>query len=119
MEFTTEEKILYSDKLIEIRENATIFRNYYFPTLSNKTVMFHEIEKIILNKPSLKNGKFRYWGTGDFIHWFPLDNQRNKREVIYILFRQKKRIRIGFTVENSQKVTGFLKEKVIIHNDNN
>ena len=114
-----EDKILYSDKLIEIRDNTILFRNYYFPTLSNKIVEFCDIEKIVLKKPSLKNGKFRYWGSGDFVHWFPLDNQRNIRDVIYILFKKKKKVRIGFTVEDSQNVTELLKEKVIFHYENN
>ena len=106
--------ILYSDRLIEISDNMILFRNYYFPTFSAKTVKFQEIEKIILKKPTLKKGKYRFWGTGDFIHWFPLDNQRSKRDVIFILFRKSKKIRIGFTVEDSKKVRELLEGKVTL-----
>ena len=95
-----------------------LFRNYYFPTFSDKTVQFREIENIVLKKPTLKKGKYRFWGTGDFIHWFPLDNQRSKRDVIFILFRRSKRIRIGFTVEDSKKVRELLEGKVTLSFEN-
>ena len=77
--------------------NAVICRVY-------KTVKYSDIEKIEIVKPTLKSGKFKYWGTGDFLHLFPMDNQRNKREVIYVLHKKNKRIRISFTVEDSEKV---------------
>ena len=113
-----EENVLYSDKFIEIKDKTILFRNYYFPTFSAKTVNFQEIEKIVLEKPTLKNGKYRFWGTGDFTHWFPLDNQRNKRDVIFILFRKNQKMRIGFTVENSKKVRELLKGKVTLYFEN-
>ena len=96
--------VLYSDKLIEIRDNEILFRNYYFPTFSAKTVKFLEIRKIVLEKPTLKKGKYKFWGTGNFAHWFPLDNRRSKRDVIFIVFQRNKKIRIGFTVEDSKKI---------------
>jgi hypothetical protein len=105
---------LYSDKLIEINDDSILFRQYYFPTFS-KSVKFSEIEKIIIEEPTLRNGKFRYWGTGDFLHWYPSDFKRSKRDVIYILFRKNKKIRIGFTVENSEMVTEILKGKHILN----
>ena len=117
-EFFLEENILYSDKLIEIRDNTILLRHYYFPTFSDKTVKFQEIEKIVLKKPTFKKGKYRFWGTGDFFHWFPMDNQRSKRDVIFILFRKRKKIRIGFTVENSKKVMNLLKEKITLYVEN-
>lgn len=109
------EYILYSDKLVEINEDEILFRKYYFPSFSDKVVKYSEVEKIEIVNPTIKSGKFRYWGTGDFLHWFPMDNQRKKREVIYILYKKNKRIRIGFTVENSEKVTELLKQKVSLH----
>jgi hypothetical protein len=110
-----EENILYSDKLVEIREDEILLHNYYFPTLSDKTVKYSEIKKIEIVKPTLKSGKFRYWGTGDFLHWFPMDIKRSKRKIIYILYKKNKRIRVGFTVEDSERVTEILKHKVEIH----
>jgi len=104
--------ILYADKLVEIRNGYILFYNYYFPIPNSKTVTFDEIETIFIVKPTFINGKYRYWGSGDFIHWFPLDMRRSKRDAIFILHRKNKKVKIGFTVEDSEKVAGLLKDKV-------
>jgi hypothetical protein len=109
------ENILYSDGLIEIGNDSIVFHNYYFPTTTAKTVKFDEIETIFLKTPTIINGKYRYWGSGDFIHWFPLDTKRSKRDTIFILHRKNKRIKICFTVEDSEKVIGLLKDKVTLN----
>ena len=106
------QNILYSDKLVEISNDSILFRQYYFPTFLKKIIKLSDIDKIVVKKPTLITGKYRYWGTGDFLHWFPLDFQRNKRDVIFILFRKNKRLRIGFTVEDSNTVLQLLKEKL-------
>ena len=106
-----EENILYSDKLVVIKDDEISFHNYYFPTFFDKTVKYSEVEKIEILKPTLLNGKYRYWGTGDFLHWYPMDMRRSRREVIFILYRKGKRIKIGFTVEDAEKVTEILKNK--------
>ena len=49
------------------------------------------------------------------MHWFPLDTQRSKRDIIFILHRKNKKIKIGFTVEDSEKVIGLLKDKVTLN----
>ena len=108
------EQILYSDKLIEIREDTILFRDYYFPTCSSKTLKYSDIEKIEIVNPTIISGKYRIWGSGDFLHWFPRDTSRSKRDVIYILHKKNKRTRIGFTVENSAMVTELLKQKVTV-----
>ncbi|MCB0748954.1 MAG: hypothetical protein KDC90_15955 [Ignavibacteriae bacterium] len=102
---------LYSDNLIEIDNETITFRSYYFPTRTKKVVKFAEIKEIISKKPTFFNGKYRYWGTGDFRHWFPRDYKRNKRSVIYFLTLRDKRIKIGFTVENNDAVNKLLIDK--------
>ena len=109
------ENILYSDRLIEIRNDSILFHNYYFPIAAAKAVKFDEIETIFIKQPTMLNGKYRYWGSGDFIHWFPLDTKRSKRDIIFILLRKNKTIKIGFTVEDSEKVIGLLKDKVTLN----
>ncbi len=109
------DNVLYSDKLIEISDDSILFCHYYFPFFSKKIVKFFDIEKIVVEEPTLRNGKYRYWGTGDFLHWFPSDFGRSKRDVIYTLFRKNKKIRIGFTVENSEMVTKVFKDKQLLN----
>jgi len=107
-----EEQILYSDKLIEIRNNSILLRKYYFPSSKDITIGFNEIEKIVIVKNTARTGKYRYWGTGDFIHWYPMDNQRSIREFVYMIYRRNKKVKACFTVEDDKRVTEILKERV-------
>ena len=106
----------YSDKLIEISENSILIRNYYFP-FGSKRIFWADIENIVIYQPSLLNGKYRYWGTGDFHTWFPPDN-RLKRDKIFIIKLEKKWWHVGFTVENSQAVINLLRNKCSLTENN-
>lgn len=91
---------LYSDRLVTVTRDAITFYNYYFPW-GNKTIPVEEIQSIESLEPSLLNGKYRYWGTGGFGGWMPLDWQRSSRDRIFLLKYKNKKFQIGFTVENS------------------
>jgi hypothetical protein len=101
--------IVYSDKLVEINDDSILVRDYYYP-FGNKRVSFGDVESIVVKKPSLLSGKYRYYGTGDFRTWFPPDN-RTSRDKIFIIKIKKKWWRIGLTVENSQTVFNLIKDK--------
>jgi ABC-type phosphate transport system substrate-binding protein len=108
------EESIYRDNLVEISNGSITFFNYYYPSSKNLTVKFNEIEKFEVKEPTLLTGKYRFWGTGNFITWYPKDFKRNTRDHIFFLFRRNKKIRIGFTVENSQQVISILKSKKMI-----
>ena len=109
------DEVLYEDKLVIINSVSITLKNYYFPSHSSITVNYDDITRITVKQPTMTTGKYRYWGTGDFIHWYPMDNNRSRRDLIFFIYRKNKKIIIGFTVENSQKVKeiftakGFLK----------
>jgi hypothetical protein len=107
--------ILYSDRLIEISEDAVLIRKYYFP-FGSKRVSLADIESVTAYKPSLLSGAYRYWGTGDFRTWYPPDN-RTKRDRIFIMKLKEKWWQIGFTVEDSQTVLNVLKDKCPLIDD--
>jgi hypothetical protein len=109
-----EQKVLYQDNLIVFFEDSLILKNYYFPFLSGKRVIYSQIEKLEIRKPSLSTGKWRIWGSGDFKTWFPMDTRRNTRNRIFIMYLNKKYWRIGFTVESPEKVIEILELKVHI-----
>jgi len=67
-------------------------------------VLLKDVKKVTTLKPSLFNGKYRFWGTSSLLTWFPKDLKRNLRDKIFILYRKNKKIKIGFTAEDSQKV---------------
>jgi hypothetical protein len=109
-----DENTVYKDRLIEITSNAILFKNYYFLGFS-KRVSFENISSVAMEQPSLSTGKWRIWGTGNFTTWYPLDTHRPKRDKIFLMSLVGKRVRIGFTAENSEAVRLILKEKKVLN----
>jgi hypothetical protein len=106
--------ILYQDKLISLTENNIILYGYYFPFFKNKTILYTDIVKIEIKQPTLKTGKYRLWGSGDFRTWYPYDSQRNIRDKVFFIYLKNKKIRAGFTTLSSETVLKILKNKVTI-----
>ena len=106
---------LYKDRLIEVTDQEVVFHHYCFPFLGDKRVPLSQVDRVEVRPPSLFNGSWRLWGTGDFRTWFPLDIKRPSRDRIFMAFLRGRSRRIGFTVEDSQKVTGVLKEQGLLH----
>jgi len=74
--------MIYQDKLITITEDDITSERYYFPTNRKKVVRLSDIEKITVEKPTIRNVKWRIHGTGNFKTWYPRDNERPKRDKI-------------------------------------
>lgn len=108
------DNLLYSDKLIDISDEYITLKNYYFPFLSSKKIPLQRIELIEAKVPVMANGKYRYWGSGDFRTWYPLDSRRSSRDKIFIIRFINKWCRDGFTAEDSEKVENILKLKKLI-----
>jgi hypothetical protein len=104
---------VYADKLVEITDGEIPLRYYYFP-FGSKRVKFSEIDHVVAKEPTLLNGKWRIWGTGDFRTWFPFDASRPSRDKIFVVSFANKRQRIGFTVEDSNRVQEILRNKGLI-----
>jgi hypothetical protein len=98
---TADEKYLYSDNLIRITEDALHIDGFL---LGSKSVPFSRIKSIKILKPTIRNGKFRIVGTGDFRTWFPSDSLRSRRDMIFVVLMHGKWTRYGFTVEDSAAV---------------
>ena len=76
--------ILYNDSLIRIEDESISLKHYYFPFVS-KNILNTGIEKIESEVPTLANGKWRIWGTGTLIIWFPFDILRPIRNKIFVI----------------------------------
>ncbi len=107
-------KIVYQDSLLEISCDKIVLKNYYFPSLKPKELLIESIDKVEVKEPSMRTGKYRYHGTGDFRTWFPLDNLRSKRDKIFFLFLKNTWMRIGFTGENSEAIEKYFKDKGLL-----
>lgn len=104
---------VYADKLVEITDGEILFRYYYFP-FGSKRVKFAQIGHVSVKEPTLLSGKWRIWGTGDFRTWFPCDVSRPSRDKIFVMSFRDKRRRIGFTVEDSNRVQEILRNKGLL-----
>lgn len=106
--------IIYEDNLVVISEDKIKLYGYYFPTSWSKVINFTDINFITVKEPTIRNGKYRFWGSGDLKTWFPLDYGRNKRDKIFFIYMKTKKNLIGFTVEDSDKVIEVLKVKNLL-----
>jgi hypothetical protein len=105
--------ILYSDSLVEISTEMILFRRYYFP-LGAKRVRLADIERIIIQKPTFSNGKYRLQGSAGLHTWFAMDLQRPKRGTIFRIMLRNRRLRIGFSVEDEAAVEQILHQKELL-----
>lgn len=102
--------MLYSDGLIDITDDAVVLKRYYFP-FGSRRVPFSDIQRIDKEEPTLLNGKWRLWGTGTFTTWFPLDWRRPFRDRMFFITLSNTKLRIGFTVENSERVSEIFRQR--------
>jgi len=102
--------MLYSDRLVDITDDAIVLKRYYFP-FGSRRVAFSEIQRVDSEEPTVLNGKWRLWGTGTFTTWFPLDWRRPSRDRLFFVNLLSGRRRIGFSVENSRPGLEILKQK--------
>ena len=102
--------MLYSDALVDVGDDWIVFKWYFFP-FGSKRVEFARVERIETRKPSLREGKWRLWGTFDLRSWFPLDWKRPSRDKIFVAFLRDTSRRIVFTVEDSAQFEEVLRAK--------
>lgn len=105
----------YKDNLIEITDQEIVFHRYYFPFGMAKRVPSKQIAGVEVRRPSIRNGSWRIWGSGDVVTWFPLDSGRPKRDAIFVASLHGTSIRIGFTAEDSKAVVGVLGDMGLLH----
>ncbi len=106
--------MIYSDSLVTITDSEIIFNHYYYSTGKRKVVSLADIDTIAVKKPTIWNGRFRLHGTGSFKIWFPKDMGRPHRDRIFFAALRSQWVKIGFTVENADRVEAILKEKGLI-----
>jgi len=105
--------VLYEDPLVTITGEGIRFAMYSIPFGEDRTVAFADIDHIEVYEPSLTNGKWRIWGSGDLRTWFPLDIHRSSRDRIFIATLKSGYARVGFTVEDSSRVIALLERQGI------
>ncbi len=102
---------IYSDKLVDVCDGGLRIKKYYFPSGQAKFVKYSEVFAIERKPSTLKHGKWRCWGTGDFKTWFSLDWGRPQRESLFFIRFATQRMSIGFSVENTKAFTEAMESK--------
>lgn len=105
---------MYDDSLITITGDSIILKCYYFPVGLSKRILFTSIENIQIYEPTLLSGKYRIWGSGDFMTWFPLDFKRPSKDRIFIINIKDSFFRSGFTTESPFVVMQALTAKGVV-----
>ena len=96
--------VLYADRQVSVTGDSITFNRYSFPLLGKRTVAFTDIDHIAIMEPSVANGRWRIWGSGNLNTWFPFDLHRPSRDRIFVAFLKTRGMNIGFTVEDSSMI---------------
>ncbi len=106
--------ILYADNLVTLTGDSITFHHYFFPLFTEgRTVLFQDIDRIEIRKPTILNGKWRIGGSGNLSTWFPFDWHRPSRDRIFVAVVREQGMNVGFTVGNPAAVTAILRKKGI------
>lgn len=75
----------YEDPKIRLDGSTITIRQYYFPFATPKRVALADIDHVETYEMNKWTGQYRFWGSGDFVHWFNHDFGRRKKTAAFIL----------------------------------
>jgi hypothetical protein len=100
----TDKNVLYNDRHLEIYPDYLIINGFYIGPIGRMRIDYDSIKTIKTVLLGTFKGRFRIQGTGDFKTWFAHDINRPSKKESFIIFRKNKWWRIGFSVEDYDKV---------------
>ena len=74
----------YDDGRVACTDDALVIRLYYFP-FGDKRIPYANIGQVRRAALTGMGGRYRLWGSGDFIHWANYDPDRPKKSVALIV----------------------------------
>lgn len=98
--------MLYDDGKIVCDETGLRITGYYFPW-GTKRIPFTSIRSFTRRPLTLAAGKWRIWGSGDFVHWWNLDTGRPRKDAAFVL-NTGRRIRPSITPDDPDAVERIL-----------
>jgi hypothetical protein len=105
--------VYYSDSLVEISGDTILFRRYYFP-FGAKRLRLSDIERVVIETPTFFTGKYRLQGSAGLHTWSPLDLQRPRRGMIFLIILRHQKRRIGFTVEDDAALERISRKRQLL-----
>lgn len=76
--------MLYDDGGIACDDRSLIIRAYYLWG-GDKTIPYSTIRRVERRPLTGLTGKWRIWGSGDFVHWWNLDRKRPSKEAALVV----------------------------------
>ena len=80
----------------------------------DKTVAWDDVEWVKALQPTLRNGRWRLSGSGNFTTWFATDAARPARETIFLMKLRTQAVKVGFTVHDAPRVKRLLAERGVL-----
>ena len=74
----------YDDGRVACTDDALVIRSYYFPPRS-KRIPYAKIRQARRAALAGMRGRYRLWGSGDFIHWYNWDPDRPKKSTALVI----------------------------------
>jgi Bacterial PH domain len=97
----------YDDGRVACTDDALVIRWYYFP-FGTKRIRYADIEKVQRLSLTVMNGRWRMWGSNDFVHWANLDAGRPAKAVAFVVYLSSQRVRPVITPDNPDEVAAAL-----------
>jgi hypothetical protein len=101
--------MLYDDGGIACDDTNLIIRRYY--VWGAKTLPYRSIRSVTPRALTRLRGKWRIWGSGDFVHWWNLDRRRPQKDVA-LEIDTGGRIRPMITPDDPETVDRILAEHI-------
>ena len=97
----------YDDGRVACTDDALVIRWYYFP-FGTKRIRYADIQKVQRLPLTVMNGRWRMWGSSDFIHWANLDAARPSKADAFVVYLSRQRVRPVITPDNPDEVAAEL-----------
>jgi hypothetical protein len=103
--------VRYEDARLTLDGDGLTIKLYYFP-YGDKRLLYSEIVKVEvfdMGEGPL-GGRWRIWGSGDFVHWFHFDPERPEKRTALILHKGGV-VRAVITPDDPEAVLAILREE--------
>lgn len=100
---------LYDDGRIALDRDGLLIRWYYL--WGAKRIRYTSIRNVERRPLTGIGGRWRIWGSGDFVHWWNLDPHRPSKELALVL-DVGGRVKPTITPDDPEAVARLLDERV-------
>jgi hypothetical protein len=99
--------VSYDDGRVALTDDALVIRWYYFP-FGTKRIRYADIGRVRRLPLTVMNGRWRMWGSSDFVHWANLDAARPGKAEAFVVYLSSQRVRPVITPDSPDEVAAEL-----------